>query len=106
VCGGREISLHRALVAYRHLSGANLDRRSWTSATAAAPSPIAPPTRFTDAERTSPTAYTPGTLDSSATGARQSAVWRTPRDNEAMRIEHDATATQPFGFRVSAHEYE
>jgi hypothetical protein len=53
----------------------NLDRRSWTSATAAAPSPIAPPTRFTDPERASPTAYTPRTLDSSATGARRSAVW-------------------------------
>ena len=36
---------------------------------AAAPSPIAPPTRFTDPDRTSPTAYTPGTLDSRAAGA-------------------------------------
>jgi hypothetical protein len=28
-----------------------------------------------------------------------------PGDNEAMRIEQDATATQPFGFRVSTSEY-
>src|SRR6266508_1533571 len=40
-------------------------RYSWISATAAAPSPIAAPTRFTEPERTSPTANTPGTLDSS-----------------------------------------
>ena len=40
------------------------------SATAAAPSPIAPPTRFADPERTSPTANTPGMLDSSDAGMR------------------------------------
>jgi hypothetical protein len=40
------------------------------SATAAAPSPMAPPTRLTEPERTSPTANTPGTLDSSAVAGR------------------------------------
>jgi hypothetical protein len=40
----------------------------WSCATTAAPSPIAPPTRFADPERTSPTANTPGILDSSGNG--------------------------------------
>src|SRR6476661_1916386 len=34
----------------------------WICATTLAPSPIAPPTRFTEPERTSPIAKTPGTL--------------------------------------------
>jgi hypothetical protein len=38
---------------------------AWSCATTAAPSPIAPPTRFADPERTSPTANTPRILDSS-----------------------------------------
>ena len=42
----------------------------WISATTAAPSPIAPPTRLTEPERTSPTAKTPGTLVSSAVAGR------------------------------------
>ena len=39
-----------------------------------APSPIAPPTRLTEPERTSPTANTPGTLDSSGAPASPSAA--------------------------------
>src|SRR4249920_2414752 len=39
---------------------------SW--ATTAAPSPIAPPTRLTEPERTSPTAKMPATLDCSESG--------------------------------------
>jgi hypothetical protein len=48
--------------------GHRAERYAWMSATAAAPSPIAPPTRLTDPDRTSPTTYTPGTLDSRAAG--------------------------------------
>src|SRR2546426_7380447 len=40
-------------------------RNAWICATTAAPSPIAPPTRLTEPERTSPIANTPGTLVSS-----------------------------------------
>src|ERR1700710_28537 len=40
-------------------------RNPCNAATTWAPSPMAPPTRFTDPERTSPTAKTPGTLDCS-----------------------------------------
>src|SRR5690348_3490178 len=36
-------------------------RKPCSAATTCAPSPIAPPTRFTEPERTSPTANTPGT---------------------------------------------
>src|SRR6476659_1322583 len=44
-------------------------RKPCSAATTCAPSPIAPPTRLTDPERTSPTANTPGTVVSSgATG--------------------------------------
>src|SRR6267142_3067297 len=44
-------------------------RKPCNAATTCAPSPIAPPTRLTDPERTSPTANTPGTVVSScATG--------------------------------------
>src|SRR5229473_594570 len=41
-------------------------RKPCSAATTCAPSPIAPPTRLTDPERTSPTANTPGTEVSSA----------------------------------------
>src|SRR6202163_2125291 len=41
-------------------------RKPCNAATTCAPSPIAPPTRLTDPERTSPTANTPGTEGSSA----------------------------------------
>src|SRR3984893_7719196 len=41
-------------------------RKPCSAATTCAPSPIAPPTRLTDPERTSPTAKTPGTEGSSA----------------------------------------
>src|SRR6516225_4865936 len=41
-------------------------RKPCSAATTAAPSPIAPPTRLTEPERTSPTANTPGTDVSSA----------------------------------------
>src|SRR5882672_6619754 len=40
-------------------------RKPCSAATTCAPSPIAPPTRLTDPERTSPTANTPGTVVSS-----------------------------------------
>src|SRR6202008_1889432 len=40
-------------------------RKPCSAATTCAPSPIAPPTRLTDPERTSPTANTPGTEVSS-----------------------------------------
>jgi len=40
-------------------------RYSWMNCTAMLPSPTAEATRFTDRARTSPTAKTPGTLDSS-----------------------------------------
>src|SRR6202041_3515313 len=44
-------------------------RNPCSAATTCAPSPIAPPTRLTDPERTSPTANTPGTeVSSAATG--------------------------------------
>src|SRR5229473_4577917 len=44
-------------------------RKPCSAATTCAPSPIAPPTRLTDPERTSPTANTPGTeVSSSGTG--------------------------------------
>jgi hypothetical protein len=35
-----------------------------------------------------------------------SGLHRRSRDDEAVRIEHDATAAEPFGFRISANEYE
>src|ERR1700689_3760678 len=38
-------------------------RKACSSGTTAAPSPMAPPTRLTEPERTSPTAKTPVTLD-------------------------------------------
>src|SRR3954452_10375628 len=41
-------------------------RKPCSAATTCAPSPIAPPTRLTDPERTSPTANTPGTVVSSS----------------------------------------
>ena len=47
-------------------------RKPCSAATTCAPSPIAPPTRLTDPERTSPTANTPGTDVSSADGGRLS----------------------------------
>src|SRR6187551_2778379 len=42
-----------------------LARKPCSAATTCAPSPIAPPTRLTEPERTSPTANTPGTEVSS-----------------------------------------
>src|SRR3977135_595121 len=44
-------------------------RKPCNAATTCAPSPIAPPTRLTDPERTSPTANTPGTEGSSTEAA-------------------------------------
>src|SRR5436190_5790413 len=41
-----------------------------SAATTCAPSPIAPPTRLTEPERTSPTANTPGTVVSSGAACR------------------------------------
>jgi len=64
----------------------------WICATAAAPSPMAPPTRLTEPERTSPTAKTPGMLDSSGAG-------RTPpvEAPNAMPV-----STNPCGSTVSS----
>src|SRR6267154_50693 len=45
-------------------------RKPCSAATTCAPSPIAPPTRLTDPERTSPTANTPGTVVSSGCAGR------------------------------------
>jgi hypothetical protein len=56
-------------------------RYRWIRATAAAPSPIAPPTRFAEPERTSPTANTPGTVDSSGSEIRPAA----PPDEHSRR---------------------
>jgi hypothetical protein len=84
-----------------------LDKCSWMSAADAAPSPIAPPTRFTDPDRTSPPAHRPGTLDSRATGTRPfCGLHVRSRDDESVRIEHDATAIEPFGFRISADQHK
>src|SRR6185295_16154888 len=45
-------------------------KKECSSGTTAAPSPIAPPTRLTEPQRTSPTANTPNMLDSSSIGSR------------------------------------
>src|SRR3979411_3292377 len=45
-------------------------RKPCSAATTCAPSPMAPPTRLTDPERTSPTANTPGTEVSSCATRR------------------------------------
>jgi hypothetical protein len=55
-------------------------------ATTAAPSPMLPPTRFTESERTSPIAKTAGTLDSSAAENRLSLEAHAP-DNAAERFD-------------------
>ena len=52
----------------------------WINATTAAPSPMAPPTRFTEPERTSPTANTPGAFDASGAGDTAEARDRTGAD--------------------------
>src|SRR4029078_13456250 len=49
-------------------TGPSSARQPWSWATTAAPSPIAPPTRFTEPLRTSPTAKTPGTVVSRVAG--------------------------------------
>src|SRR6202035_5184833 len=65
-------------------------RKPCSAATTWAPSPIAPPTRLTDPERTSPTANTPGTEVSS----------------EAAAVDRDAAAIEPVGGGIGADEQE
>ena len=66
---------------------------------------MAPPTRLTEPERTSPTAKTPGTLG--AQRAERLAV-RAIRagDDEAGLVDLDAAAREPAGRRVGADEEE
>src|SRR5256885_1253791 len=55
-------------------------RATWSCATTAAPSPIAPPIRLTEPDRTSPTANTPGRFDSRGNVRRAELAARiTPR---------------------------
>jgi len=66
-----------------------------------APSPIAPPTSFTEPERTSPTATTLGTFlerrAKFALGLRGHARRRRAGQHELSRVERNAATTQPPG---------
>ena len=103
------LTVCRALEAAAQATGLRCaDRCWWICATTAAPSPIAPPTRLTEPERTSPTANTPGTLDSSAAGgvARKRAARGRAGEHEAVRVDRDAAAFEPVGLGLGADEQE
>src|SRR5216684_4440089 len=60
-------------------------RKPCSAATTCAPSPIAPPTRLTDPERTSPTANTPGTVVSNCATGRPIPSAGTPVSTKPAR---------------------
>ena len=82
-------------------------RKPCSAATTCAPSPMAPPTRLTEPERTSPTANTPGTDVSSAEANCPSAcLAMRAGHHEAAAIDHDAAAIEPAGGGIGADEQE
>src|SRR5437868_6836349 len=75
-----------ALCGHGHSAGlAASPRKPCSAATTCAPSPIAPPTRLTDPERTSPTANTPGTVVSSCAAGRPFPCAGTPVSTKPPR---------------------
>ena len=82
-------------------------RKPCSAATTCAPSPIAPPTRLTEPERTSPTANTPGTEVSSGEAELPVLLLALRAgDDEAAAVDHHAAAGQPVGGGVGADEQE
>src|SRR5438876_11731506 len=74
---------------------------------------MAPPMRFTEPQRTSPMAKTPGALVSNGRGdvfaARPDQFLERevdPRLHETLPIERNVAAPEPLGRRIGAHEEE
>ena len=115
--GGRKLFEDRRAIAYSGRMGLRLGGRggdyiclrySCTNWTAMAPSPTAEATRFTDPERTSPAAKTPGRLVSSRNGGRAMPQDRDccegcSRPNEPFRVALNLDR-QPIGSRCRPNE--